>query len=493
MDPVVTVAQGRLRGSEQDGVASFKGVPFAAPPFGEHRFAAPAPPAPWEGERDATAYGPTAPKPPYPRPVDALLVEPEIPGEDCLTLNVWTPDPTASLPVLVWVHGGAFVNGSGAVSVYDGTAFARDGVVCVTINYRLGVDGFALLDGAPANRGLLDQVAALEWVRDNVAAFGGDPAAVTVAGESAGAMSVTTLLTMPRARGLFHRAIAQSGAGQHVISADTARRVSAALAEDLGVAASASALAQVPVADLVAAQARLSARIATQPDPTVWGEIATNLMAWEPAVDGDVVPGVPLERIGDGVGADVAVLTGTNTDEHALFLVPSGIAPVVGEELLPVALGLLGADPTAVVATYREAVPAATPGELLTAALTDWFFRVPAVRVAEVRAGAAASTHVYEFAWRSPQFDGALGACHALEVPFAFDTLADPGNAPLAGQDPPQAVADAVHGAWVAFVRDGDPGWPVYGDDRAVMRFDLTSEVVLDPRAAERQVWDGVR
>lgn len=491
MDPVVTVAQGRLRGSEQDGVLAFKGVPYAAPPFGEHRFGAPAPAASWEGERDATAYGATAPSPPYPKPVDALLAEPVVPGEDVLNLNVWTPDPAASLPVLVWVHGGAFVNGSGAVPTYDGTAFARDGVVCVTINYRLGVEGFALLAGAPANRGLLDQVAALEWVRDNVAAFGGDPGAVTVAGESAGAMSVTTLLTMPRAQGLFHRVIAQSGAGHHVISAATAGKVAAGLGEELGVAPTADAVAGLAVADVVAAQARLSARIATQPDPSAWGEIATNLMAWEPAVDGDVVAGRPIDRIVDGVGADVAVLTGTNTDEHALFLVPSGIAAMVTDELLPLALGLLGADPAAVVATYREAAPGATPGELAIAALTDWFFRVPAVRVAEARAGAPASTHVYEFAWRSPQFDGQLGACHALEVPFVFDTLA--GTEALTGPTPPQSLADDVHRAWVGFVRTGDPGWAPYGAERTVMRFDETSAVVTDPRGPERAVWDGVR
>ena len=188
----VTTTSGTVRGEAGPAGAVFRGIPYAAPPVGELRFAAPAPAPAWPGVRECTAFGPTALKPPYPAPIDLLLPEPVVPGEDVLNLNVWTPDPAATgLPVLVWIHGGAFVNGSGGVPQYDGTAFARDGVVTVTINYRLGVDGFLHFgDDGPANRGLLDQVAALEWVRDNVAAFGGDPARVTIAGESAGAMSV---------------------------------------------------------------------------------------------------------------------------------------------------------------------------------------------------------------------------------------------------------------------------------------------------------------
>jgi para-nitrobenzyl esterase len=205
--PTVQTSDGAVRGITRNGVHAFLGIPYAAPPFGPRRFAAPQQPERWDGVRSATEYGPTVPKPPYAPPYDVLLPEPQIPGEDCLNLNVWTPDPGASgLPVFVWIHGGAFVYGSGAVPVYDGTAFARDGVVCVTINYRLGVDGFLqFADDGPANRGLLDQVAALRWVQQNIAAFGGDPARVTIGGESAGAMSVASLLAMPSARGLSAR------------------------------------------------------------------------------------------------------------------------------------------------------------------------------------------------------------------------------------------------------------------------------------------------
>jgi para-nitrobenzyl esterase len=494
MDPVVSVAQGQLLGSAKDGILSFKGIPYAAAPFGANRFAAPAPAPGWEGIRDAVEYGPTAPKPPYPSPIDALLPEPVIRGEECLNLNVWTPAIDAvRRPVLVWIHGGAFVNGSGAVSGYDGSRFARDGVVCVTINYRLGVDGFLLVDGAPPNRGLLDQVAALRWVRDNIAAFGGDPDAVTIAGESAGAMSVTTLLSMPAAAGLFRRAIAQSGAGHHVLPAATAAKVTAALAEQLRVEPTAPGFAAVPVDSLVAAQARLTNNIAASPNPAVWGEIASNMMAFEPVIDGDVVPARPIDRLAEGVAAGVDVLIGSNADEHALFFVPNGIVNFVNNGLLSMALTLVGADPDVVAATYRDALPEASAGQLLIAAMGDWFFRVPAIRVAEARLAHGADTYVYEFGWRSPQYGGRLGACHALEIGFVFDNLDDPAGKPLAGSTPPQSLADEMHSAWVAFVTSGSPGWLPYGSARTVRRFAEASETVTDPGAAQRKAWDGVR
>ena len=494
MDPVVTVAQGQLRGAEKDGVVSFKGIPYAAAPFGSHRFAAPAPTPSWEGVRDAIEYGPTSPAPPYPSPIDLLIPEPVIPGEECLNLNVWTPAADgARRPVLVWIHGGAFVNGSGAVSTYDGTRFARDGVVCVTINYRLGAEGFLLLDDAPANRGLLDQVAALEWVRDNIAAFGGDPDAVTIAGESAGAMSVTTLLSMPAAAGLFRRAIPQSGAGHHVIRATTARKVTAALAEKLGVEPTVEGFQSVTPESMIAAQSALTASIAAMPDPATWEEITSNLMPFEPAIDGTVVPGRPIDRLADGVAAEVDVLIGSNTDEHALFFVPNGIIDFIDEATLSGALAMVGADPAKVVASYREVRPDAAPGELTVAAMSDWFFKIPALRVAEARLAHGADTYVYEFGWRSPQFDGRLGACHALEVGFVFDNVDDPAGAPLAGSAPPQSLADEMHAAWVSFVKSGKPGWAPYGDQRKVRWISEASETVTDPGADQRLVWQGIR
>ena len=490
----VRTTSGTVRGTAEGPVRVFKGIPYAAPPFGDLRFAAPAPPTPWSGVRECTAYGPTALKPPYPVPVDALLPEPVVPGEDVLNLNVWTPHDAQGLPVLVWVHGGAFVNGSGAVPQYDGTAFARDGVVTVTFNYRLGVDGFLHFDdGGPANRGLLDQVAALEWVRDNIAAFGGDPSRVTVAGESAGAMSVVSLLSMPRAQGLFTRAAAQSGSGHFALQPATSTTVAEALAARLGVPLTREAFAAVEPEQLVAAQFALSREISATPDPARWGELVLNAMAFEPVIDGDVLPALPVRAVQAGAGSDVDLLIGANTDEHALFLVPNGVVDLVSEPLLGMVLAGYGLGPEALDA-YRGDAPTATPGELMVAVATDWYFRIPALRLAEARAAAAGSTHVYEFAWPSPQFGGRLGACHALEIPFVFDTLAASGSEALGGDAAPQALADVMHRAWVDFVSTGEPGWPTYDvGDRLVQVFGTLTAVTPDPRGAQRQVWEGVR
>ncbi|HEY4027554.1 MAG TPA: carboxylesterase family protein [Candidatus Dormibacteraeota bacterium] len=492
MDAVVKTRHGAVRGRVTDGVAAFKGIPYAAPPFGPARFGPPAPPAPWTGIRDAHVFGPTAPQWHYPQPFDQLLPNPLIPGEDCLNLNVWTPEPgPAGLPVMVWIHGGAFANGSGAVPTYDGSRFARDGVMCVTLNYRLGVEGFAQLAGAPPNRGLLDQVAALEWVRDNAAAFGGDPDRVTIFGESAGAMSVTSLLAMPRAHGLFHRAIAQSGAGHHAVSPATAEKVAAMLAARLGVAATREAMAGLPPARVLEAQMAVSTEARLDRDPERWGEVALNNLPWEPVVDGDVLPRRPVEAVAAGSAAGVELLIGSNTDEQRLFLVPTGMVDRVTEEQLHIAAAGYGLGAGA-LATYRASRPAATPGDLLAAVVTDWTFRIPALRLAEAHGAAGGASHVYEFAWASPRFEGRLGACHYLEVGFVFDRVG-PERA-LTGTEPPQGLAAAMHGSWTAFARTGDPGWPAYDvERRTTMTFDERCRVVEDPRPDERRLWEGIR
>jgi para-nitrobenzyl esterase len=493
--PTVQTSGGAVRGTVRDGVHAFLGIPYAAPPFGPRRFAAPQPPERWDGVRSATEYGPTVPKPPYAPPYDVLLPEPQIPGEDCLNLNVWTPDPGASgLPVFVWIHGGAFVNGSGAVPVYDGTAFARDGVVCVTINYRLGVDGFLqFADDGPANRGLLDQVAALRWVQENIAAFGGDPARVTIGGESAGAMSVGSLLSIPSARGLFRQAVAQSGAGHHALTAATATRIGGYVAERLNVPATREALAAVPVGQLIAAQQGLAAEVALMPDPGRFGEVAANLMAFEPVIDGDVLPDLPIRAIAAGSARDVAVLVGANRDEQRLFLVPNGVVDMVTDQLLQLAVAGYGLPADRALEVYRAARPGGTPGDLLADIATDWFFRLPAIRLAEAQAPGGRAW-VYEFSWPSPQFSGRLGACHALELGFTFDTLEHEAHGALMGTAAPQELADAMHGAWVRFVTDGDPGWAPYETRRRpVQDFGEKVQVVDDPRGAERALWDGIR
>ena len=495
MNTDVRTQQGLVRGGMAEEVAVFKGIPYAAPPFGANRLQPPRPAEPWDGVREVLSYGPTVPKPPHSPPFDVLLPEPAIEGTDCLNLNIWTPDPgRAGLPVMVWIHGGAFVNGSNAVPTYDGSRFARDGVVCVSINYRLGSDGFLFLGDGISNLVLLDQIAALQWVQKNIAAFGGDPQNVTLFGESAGAMSISALLSMPHARGLFRRAIAESGAGHHTISPATAQRVGQYLAEKLGVEPTREAIAAVPIDRLVQAQVQLSAEAVERPDPERWGEIAANWMPFEPVIDGDVLPARPIDRILAGAGADVDVLVGTTSEEWRLFTVPNGAIDMIDYARLAATINAYGLLPAEALAVYWKAFPGASAGDLHAAVVTDWFFRIPAIRLAEAHAQRSGRTYMYEFAWRSPQFDGYLGACHGLEIPFVFDSLGKAGMEAMLGDAPPQQIADTIHKAWVNFATTGDPGWPPFDmDRRATMRFDTTSQIVEDLRSAERALWEGLR
>jgi para-nitrobenzyl esterase len=507
MDVIVSTSNGRVRGTTADGVSAFLGVSYAAPPVGAHRLRRPQPVAPWTGVRDATAIGPEPPQPQFGTDPAGLLFDPAVPGDDCLNLNIWTPDlDTVGLPVMVWSPGGAFHFSSGGS--YDGSRFARDGVVCVTISWRTGADGFLYLgDGDDgANLGLLDQIAALTWVRDNIASFGGDPDRVTVFGESAGAMSIGVLLSMPSAAGLFRRAVLQSGAAHHVVPAAAAARIGARLAEVLGVPATREAIAAVPVDRLLEAQAQVDAEVLTSPDPARWGaEIVASTMPFHPVVDGHVVPGSPIDRIAAGAAADVDVLLGTNSDDWRMFPVLGGFIDQVTDEMLSGPVEVFGSRSVAAfglpadtaLPAYRAACPGGSPGDVLAAVLTDWWVRVPAIRLADAHAPAPAGTFLYEFAWPSPAFGGRLGACHALEIPFVFDTL-DKGREQMLGgalgNEPPQELADTVHGAWVRFAAEGNPGWPRYDlHRRATMRLGVPSEVVDDPYAPERALWDGVR
>ncbi len=496
MEEVVKTVHGELRGSVTDGVYAFLGVPYAAPPAGANRLRPPQPVEPWDGVRDATRFGAAPPQVAPPESAGSDW-DADVTGEDCLNLNVWTPGRDATgLPVMVWIQGGAFEVGSTAA--YDGRSFARDGVVCVVINWRVGADGFVYLDDEYANLGLLDQVAALEWVRENIAAFGGDPGNVTIFGESAGAMSIGVLLSMPRAAGMFRRAILQSGAAHHAISAETAQRIGRSLAEKLGVPPTRRAIAAVPVERLITAQELLKADLLAHPDPDRWGqEIVTSSMLWQPVIDGEVVPGPPIDRIAAGAGAQVDVIVGTNLDDWRLFLVITGAIGQITEEVLTgpssgPSLAAYGLPVDTALAAYRARYPDAGPGDLLAAVQTDWWMRIPALRLADAHANATAGTYMYEFAWPAP----GLGAVHALEVPFVFDTASEDARlfGPLLGEDPPQELADTMHAAWVSFATNGNPGWPQYDlTRRATMRFDTSSEVVDDPRAWERALWKGVR
>ncbi|MEV8636587.1 carboxylesterase family protein [Streptosporangium sp. NPDC051023] len=480
MADVLHIAQGSLRGTTIDGITAYLGVPYAAPPFGELRFAAPAPPEPWDGVRDATGFGPTVPKADYVDMYVPLFPEVVVPGEECLNLNVWTPDGSG-LPVLVWIHGGAFTNGSNSVPEYDGTSFARHGIVVVSVNYRLGAEGFVYLDGAPANRGLLDQVAALRWVRKNIEAFGGDPDRVTVAGQSAGAWCVQTLLSMPQAKGLFQRAIAQSGGAQHYLNADQGRLVAGELAARLSVEPTRDDFAKLDPAVVAVAVRDLIGEIQGAPDPAKWGDLALSSQPYAPTVDGEVLENPPLPFL----DPDVALLTGTTAEEARLILVASGAIGLIDETLLLQSASAygLGADD---VDIYRKARPDATPGDLLSAIVSDWYFRIPAIRSAEAH---GADSWVYQFDWASPT----LGSGHGVDLPFAFHTLDTPGLAPRLGDEPPVAIADTFHHVWVNFIKFGDPGWARYGNDRTVGVVNESVVSVSDPGGAERVLWEGVR
>ncbi|GAA3002683.1 carboxylesterase family protein [Streptomyces drozdowiczii] len=477
--PRAETAHGIVRGTHERGIAVFRGIPYAAAPVGARRFGAPAPPEPWTGVRAATAFGPTAPKRPYAPPFDRLLADPSVPGEDCLNLNVWTPAPDrGARPVLVWIHGGSLLHGSSALPLYDGTAFARDGVVLVSVNYRLGVEGFGVLPDAPANRGLLDQLAALAWVRDNIAAFGGDPDRVTVCGESAGAIGVGALLAAPRARGLFRRAVLQSGVPAALPVAE-GRRTTALVAKRLGVAATARDLAGVDPAALLAAQSEV----------TAGGSPLTGGHSFQLVVDGDLLPRDPMEALLGGAGSGVGLLMGSTTEEYRLWFVPTGLTERLSRAKLRLAL-LKFRVPRATARTYRVNRPGATPGELLGALATDVLLRVPLNRLADARA--PGTTHLYEFGWPSP-VEG-LGACHGLEIGFVFDTLRGPDAVALAGYDAPQELADSMHAAWVRFATHGDPGWPGWDASRPVMRFGPgAAALVRAPRDDELRGWPPYR
>ncbi|MEV0096767.1 carboxylesterase family protein [Streptomyces sp. NPDC050738] len=474
---LVRTGQGMLRGTTENGAEVFRGIPYAAAPVGPLRFRPPAPVTPWDDVRDAGAFGPTAPKNPYTAPLDELLAEPEIPGDACLNLNVWTPAPgEGRLPVMVWIHGGSLRNGSSAVPTYDGSAFARDGVVLVSINYRLGIEGFGHFPDAPANLGLRDQLAALRWVQDNIQAFGGDPAQVTVFGESAGAISIAALLTSPHAEGLFHRAVLQSGFPAAVEPA-TARSTTTAIARHLGVAPTAEALAQVDRAALLDAQTAATRR----------GNPITGGAGFHIVVDGDVVPRDPATALAQGAADGIDLLLGSNTDEYRLWFVPGGLVDRIGRLTLRAAV-LKQRAPWRAPRVYGAERPGSSPGEILGAIATDKLLRIPLNDLADARTGRPGRTFFYEFAWPSPV--QALGACHALEIGFVFDTLDAPATRALTGGAAPGDLATAMHAAWVSFAAKGDPGWDQWSAERPVMTFAAHSVgVVRAPRERERRLW----
>ncbi|MHC9296974.1 carboxylesterase/lipase family protein [Mycobacterium sp. LTG2003] len=455
-EPIVDTAAGAVRGHRRGDAQIFYAIPYAAPPIGALRFAAPQPHEPWRGVRDATVPGPTAPqarRDGFGRLDMSPFFGPGWIGDpDYLTVNVWAPPAASRAPVMVFVHGGGFVSGSTRSPLYDGAAFARDGVVLVTVTYRLGIAGFLDLAGAPANRGLLDVLAALRWVQDNIAAFGGDPDNVTLFGQSAGATITAGVLGTPGVDRLVKRTIMQSGNGFGAFSAEQAGRVTVAAAKALGVEPTVAGFAQLTdgqLVDVVAKLTGLDLRTGDSFDPLV------GLSPFSP-----VSQRQPAESAHPGVG----LLIGTTTEEGNLYLVPQGQLDTTTREDVDDLAARICADPAALVDGYRTRFPDAGWGRLRSAILGDALFRTGSRRMVEVREQhAAVPTYRYEFGWRSAAVGGQLGAAHAMELPFVFDRLdldelRGPGALLGPGQ-PPAALAAQMHGAWVRYARTGDPGW----------------------------------
>ena len=494
--PVVRIGQGAVRGiwretkrpmtgNRHPRSAAFLGIPFAEAPVGERRFAAPVPAARWDGVREATEFGPT----PQRRAFGEVtaIPEPSFPGDATLNVNVFTPVPgelDAGLPVLVWIHGGGFKAGSPSSPWYDGLAFNRDGVVTVSISYRLGFDGFGWIPDAPHNRGLLDQIEALRWVRDNIASFGGDPYRVTIAGQSAGGASVWALLVSPAADGLFSAAISHSGAFA-LQDAEAARRNGAVLAELGGVEWTRADLSRLSEDDVL----DLQERVATGPPPggldaALAGMLATRGvgLAFLPYVDGDVMPAGVEEALVTGASADRPLVMGCTA--HEFTTAGTAFAPLLVGEDLAAALGRTPLAPVAeeYLATYAglPAVSATVLGQLLT----DLIFRVPTVHRADRRG--PGPTWLYDFRLVHPE-SGLSN--HCAEIPFAWDCLDAPQVTRSCHPNPPQPLADAMHGAWVEFVRDHRAPWPEWSADGQAMVYDdepgVRSAYALERRMAE--------
>jgi para-nitrobenzyl esterase len=482
MEGIVSVAQGRLRGVWRGDLWSFSGIPYGRAPVGALRWRPPMPPGAWNDVRDASTFGPIAPQsaavPGITSPSDPEASEPH--SEDCLSLNIWTPDlpetptwePGRGRPVMVFIHGGGFTSGSGSVFLYRGGNLVRNGdAVVVTINYRLGALGFlghrrlADPDGLVGNWGIHDQVAALAWVRDNIAAFGGDPGNVTIFGESAGGFSVATLLGTPAASDLFHRAVVQSG-GVHMHSIEEAERSAERLASVLGIAScDRQSLERVPAAELVAATEEIGKR---RPDP---GMVP---LPYLPVVDGVFVPEHPLTAVADGAAAGIDLVIGTNRDELTLFGLGNPALMALDEDGTRrwVANAVPDMPASEVIDAYRDArrvrsEPVETK-DIWVAVGTDVVFRWPSLQLAAAHVAGGSQAYVYLFDWESPAFGGILGSCHALELPFVFGAVHLPVVQVFSGSGPAaQTLSDQMQGAWLAFARSGNPSHDGIGEWRA--------------------------
>lgn len=487
VDTTAGSVRGAWRGEPgtAEASAAFLGIPFAEAPVGELRFAAPVPKAPWQGVRDALEFGATAQRG---DPGVTLIPEPSVPGESTLNVNVFTPSPATAepgtdeaLPVLVWIHGGGYFAGSPASLWYDGRRFNRDGVVTVTISYRLGFDGFGWIEDAPSNRGIRDWLLALEWVQQNIARFGGDPSRVTIAGQSAGGGAVQTLLGMEAAQHLFHAVYSISGATADV-TPERAEKFGRELAATLGVAPTRAGFGSLSEEAILEAQKK-----ATEMTAESFTSFIDDGLALGPTIDGELLLRPTNESFAAGVGADKPLVLGATDDEFSMvFADAEKKMRWIPKSFMLKKLGM----PKAKLKPYLAAnadVAAKGTARIGGRFLTDRMFRVALLKTVAERG--EAPTWVYRFSWPSGTFGFAE---HCLDVPFFFDCLDSIAIEPLAGPNPPQRLADEVHGGAVAFVTKGEPGWPRYTDaSRKTRVYDTPSIVVADGYASVRPLLAG--
>jgi len=502
-EPIVRITSGKVEGNHRRGLYIFCGIPYAAPPVGAKRWFPPQPAEPWSGIRPVKRFATTAPQNP---PVSSILAapQPEPQDEDCLYLNIWTPGlDDARRPVLFWIHGGGFTAGSGSSLAYYGRSLVTHGnVVLVSFNYRLGALGFLNLNEvtggmipATGNEGLLDQAFAMEWVRDNITAFGGDPDNITIFGESAGGMSVGAQLAMPVSKGLFHKAIPQSGAAHTAGSLERAVQTTNTFLKIAGTSTrDTDALRSLSVEQLMETQKELLLK-ASAPGSDIGG------MPLQPVIDGKVLPQLPIKAVANGSADGIPVLVGSNLDEWKLFsIMDRSVTKLTEEKLLQRVQGLIpSGDVTSLVNIYRNALEKrgvqAKPSEILMAIQTDRVFRIPAITLAETQMSRGNPAYNYMFTWKSPAMDGALGACHALEIGFVFGTYEEnfSGTGPEA-----DTLSINMQDAWVAFARTGDPScdslgqWSVYGKKRETMILGSESGLTEAPYNEEHRAWDSI-
>ena len=492
---------GKVRGTDNNGIKTFKGIPYGASTAGTNRFMPPTDPAKWTGVRDALAYGHSAPQrdPAARPPAEGALgvASSNLPaeGEDCLVLNVWTPaiNDGRKRPVMFWCHGGGFSSGSGSSPDNDGTNLARRGdVVVVTINHRLNVLGFANLSefskdfAASGDTGMMDIVHALKWVRTNIAQFGGDPNTVMIFGQSGGGRKVETLLAMPSAKGLFHRATIESGAALQVAGREIAIRNGEQLLAKLGIQKSnVREIQKLPVERIMAAYFEV-VRESRGVDQSVGG--------FAPTVDGRILPQHPFHPTASPVSADVPVMIGCTRTEMTLFSANDAAAFSLDEDGLRSRIqDLLGGQPGEMIDLYRKLNPGAKPSDIYFLIASDYRYGAPTMKIAERRAQLGrAPVYVYYFTWETPVQGGRLKSPHTMEIPFAFDNVKISSR--LTGGGPEaMALADKVSDAWIAFARTGNPntpklpGWPAFNvKDRSTMVINNTSKVVNDPLREQR-------